>query len=147
MRQSVVGTVLHSVTAALARAVYPARPVTLAVPFAPAGGADTGARLIAQKLGERWAQPLVAGNRAGAAGVIGVEMVAKAKPDGSTELRAGAVPAACTPAPFEGLIRDDRRRDASLIAGQHITIESAGPEGHDDTTFADSILKWTSPTP
>jgi tripartite-type tricarboxylate transporter receptor subunit TctC len=65
---------------------YPSRPVTLIVPFAPGGGTDTGARIIGQKLAQKWGQPVVIDNRAGAGGIIGVEAVARAKPDGYTLL-------------------------------------------------------------
>ncbi|MGZ8262783.1 MAG: tripartite tricarboxylate transporter substrate binding protein [Burkholderiales bacterium] len=65
-------------------AAYPARPVRLIVPFLPGAGNDTTARAIAQKLGEKWNQQMVVDNRPGAAGTIGVDMSAKANPDGYT---------------------------------------------------------------
>ena len=61
---------------------FPIRPVTLAVPFPPGGGTDTGARLIAQTLSAKWGQQVVVDNKGGAAGQIGADLVAKAKPDG-----------------------------------------------------------------
>ncbi|HEY2254023.1 MAG TPA: tripartite tricarboxylate transporter substrate-binding protein, partial [Variovorax sp.] len=65
---------------------YPTRPVTLIVPFPPGGGTDVAARIIAQKLQQRWGQSVIVENRAGAAGVLGADVVAKAKPDGYTLL-------------------------------------------------------------
>jgi len=71
---------------ALAQGAYPNRPVTLVVPFPPGGGTDTGARIVAQRLGAKWGQTVVVENKGGAAGMIGADMVAKAKPDGYTLL-------------------------------------------------------------
>jgi tripartite-type tricarboxylate transporter receptor subunit TctC len=63
---------------------YPNRPVTMIVPFPPGGGTDVGARIIAQKLTTKWGQTVVVENRGGAAGIVGMEAAAKAKPDGYT---------------------------------------------------------------
>jgi tripartite-type tricarboxylate transporter receptor subunit TctC len=65
---------------------YPARPVTLVVPFAPGGGSDTGARIVAQKLTQRWGQTVLVENKPGAAGMIGADYVARSNPDGYTLL-------------------------------------------------------------
>jgi tripartite-type tricarboxylate transporter receptor subunit TctC len=63
---------------------YPSRPIRLIVPFAASGGTDLTARSIAQKLTEAWGQPVVVDNRPGANGTIGVDIAAKAPPDGYT---------------------------------------------------------------
>jgi tripartite-type tricarboxylate transporter receptor subunit TctC len=63
---------------------YPAKPVRFIVPFVPGAGTDTTARTIAQKLGEMWGQQVIVDNRTGAAGAIGVDLTAKAIPDGYT---------------------------------------------------------------
>ena len=68
---------------------YPMRPVHLIVPFAPAGGADTIARLMGQWLSERLGQPFVIENRPGGGANIGTEAVVRASPDGCTLLIAG----------------------------------------------------------
>lgn len=65
---------------------YPSRLVRIVVPQAAGGGTDTFARAIGQKLGERWGQPVVIENKAGAGGVVGTDFVAKAAPDGYTLL-------------------------------------------------------------
>ena len=65
---------------------YPNKAVTLVVPYGPGSGNDVIARIIAQKVGENWSQPIVVDNRPGANGGIGAEYVAKASPDGYTVL-------------------------------------------------------------
>jgi tripartite-type tricarboxylate transporter receptor subunit TctC len=63
---------------------YPARPVRVVVPFAPGGGSDITARVFSQKLSEGLNQQFIVDNRGGAGGLIGMEIVAKAPPDGYT---------------------------------------------------------------
>jgi tripartite-type tricarboxylate transporter receptor subunit TctC len=67
---------------------YPARQITLVVPFAPGGPADFLGRLIGQKMGEDLGQQVVIDNRPGANTIIGAQAVAKAAPDGYTLLMA-----------------------------------------------------------
>jgi tripartite-type tricarboxylate transporter receptor subunit TctC len=63
---------------------YPTKPVRFVVPFAPGGSTDTLARVLGQKLSESLGQQVVIDNRTGANGNIGMEIVAKAPPDGHT---------------------------------------------------------------
>lgn len=65
---------------------FPRKPVHLIVPTAPGGGADYMARLVADKLGKTWGQPVVVENRPGASSVVGTTVVARAQPDGYTLL-------------------------------------------------------------
>ncbi|MBM3344109.1 MAG: tripartite tricarboxylate transporter substrate binding protein [Betaproteobacteria bacterium] len=63
---------------------YPNKPIRFLVGVAPGGGTDFMARLVGQKLSDAWGQPVVVDNRIGATGLIAMEMLAKAAPDGYT---------------------------------------------------------------
>ncbi len=63
---------------------YPSKPVRVVIVFAPGGGTDIVGRIVFQKVGEQLGQQFIVENRAGAAGMIGAEYVAKSPPDGYT---------------------------------------------------------------
>ena len=72
--------------AACAQDKYPSRPIRLVIPFAPGGGSDVTARLLAPRIAERLGKPVVIDNRPAASGVVGADIVAKALPNGYTLL-------------------------------------------------------------
>ena len=63
---------------------YPTKPIRFIIPFPPGGPRDVQARLLGPKLNEAWGQPVVIDNRAGANGIIGIELAAKSPADGHT---------------------------------------------------------------
>jgi len=63
---------------------WPTRPITIVVPYAPGGGPDVTARLLADALSPRLGQPVIVENHPGAGGLVGVDYAAAAKPDGYT---------------------------------------------------------------
>jgi tripartite-type tricarboxylate transporter receptor subunit TctC len=72
-------------TSALAQ-TYPTKPIHLIVPFPPGGASDLTARTLGQKMSEGLGQPVVIDNKPGANGVVGIDVAAKAPPDGYTLL-------------------------------------------------------------
>jgi tripartite-type tricarboxylate transporter receptor subunit TctC len=67
---------------------FPVKPLRIVVPFSAGGPTDITARFIAPRMTELLGQSIVIDNRAGATGIIGAELVAKAPPDGYTLLMA-----------------------------------------------------------
>jgi tripartite-type tricarboxylate transporter receptor subunit TctC len=63
---------------------FPQRPVRLIIPYAPGGATDTTARPLAERLRERWGQPVIVDNRPGASGNIALDLAANSAPDGYT---------------------------------------------------------------
>jgi tripartite-type tricarboxylate transporter receptor subunit TctC len=74
----------------IAQQTYPTRAIRFIVPYPPGGSTDPMARLVANKLAERWGQSVVVDNRPGGSTIIGTEVVAKAAPDGHTILLASS---------------------------------------------------------
>jgi tripartite-type tricarboxylate transporter receptor subunit TctC len=88
---------------------FPSRPITMVVGFAPGGGTDTAARIIAKAASEALGQPVVVDNRAGAGGNIACELVAKAAPDGHTILLGSVGPLTVAPHMIKNLPYDPLR--------------------------------------
>jgi len=98
---------------ALAQA-YPSKTVTLLVPYAPGGGHDAMARIVAEKLGPRLGQTVVVENKPGAAGMIGTEQVVRAAPDGYTLLFSSPAEIVVAPSVYRTM-RYDPVRDLTPI--------------------------------
>ena len=92
----------------------PTRPVTMTVGFAPGGGTDTAARIIAKKLSENIGQSVVVENRAGAGGNIAAQHVATAPPDGYTLHLSSVGPLTVAPAMQKSLAYDVKRDIAPI---------------------------------
>ena len=89
--KSINGAILLALAVALSHSysfaqTFPTRPVRIVVPQTPGGASDALARIVGQKLSEKWGQPVVIENRAGAGGNIGMDVVAKSPADGYTLL-------------------------------------------------------------
>jgi tripartite-type tricarboxylate transporter receptor subunit TctC len=94
---------------ALAQAAFPARQVTVMVGFAPGGGTDTAARILAKRFAETMGQPVLVENRPGAGGNIAAELLAKAAPDGHTLYLVSPGPLTVAPHMIAKLPYDPRR--------------------------------------
>lgn len=102
---------------------YPSKPVRIVVGFQPGGAVDISARLVAQKLTESTGGTFVVDNRAGAAGNIGADLVAKAPADGHTILMANstiAIPSLFTRLPFD--VRQDFTPVSLIALGPSVLV-------------------------
>jgi tripartite-type tricarboxylate transporter receptor subunit TctC len=95
---------------------YPTKPVRIVVPFAPGGGVDVTARILAQRLTEGFKQTFIVENRTGASGIIGTEAVVKSAPDGYTLLAGSQTTQAVVPAIYKDQVRYDTTRDLVPVA-------------------------------
>jgi len=114
-------TMLAAVAILFAGAVggqsFPSRAVTLTVGFAPGGGADLAARIIAQKLSENLGQPVVVENKAGAGGNVAAQHIARAAPDGYTIHLTSVGPMSVAPHLVKDLGYDPKRDIAPITMG------------------------------
>jgi len=102
-------------TAHAQAADWPAKPITMIVPYAPGGFADTRVRLLARKLGESLGQPIVVENKAGAGGVVGTNLIAKAAPDGYTIGTGNLAPMAVNPSLMKDMPYNPQKDLAPVI--------------------------------
>lgn len=95
---------------------WPTKPVRLIVPFAPGGGTDIVARIMAQGLAEVLGQQFVVDNRAGASGNIGVEMAVRAPADGYTVLLNNVSTGSINPIAFKSTLKYDSTKELTAVA-------------------------------
>ena len=88
---------------------YPNKPIKLVVPYAPGGGADGVARIVAKRVSEQIGQGIVIENKGGAGSIVGTDQVAKAEPDGYTLLLGQSGPISINPAVYKSLPYDPIR--------------------------------------
>ncbi|VTU33243.1 Argininosuccinate lyase [Variovorax sp. SRS16] len=126
VRASSVLVLSSLVGRAFAEAVWPARPIRIIAPFAPGGGPDILARLLAQQMGPALGSIIVE-NRAGAAGNIGADYVAKAAPDGYTLLLTTTATQAINPALYAAIPYDPLRdfTPISMVASTPLMLAAA----------------------
>ena len=105
----IAGLLIFASSAAALAQAYPSRPIRFIVPFAAGGISDAAARVVGQKLTERWGQQVVVENRTGAGGTIGTDIAAKAKPDGYTLLMGSSTELALNPNLYRKLPYDTTR--------------------------------------
>lgn len=120
----VAALLLAPAGAALSAEDYPARTVTLIVPYTPGGGVDAMARIIAQKMSETLHQSFIVDNRAGGGGTIGYRMVARAAPDGYTLFLGHTGTISINPSLYADLGMDPRKDFApiGLIASMPVAL-------------------------
>ena len=109
LRRLFLSLVAALACADMAFAEYPDKPVRLIVAWPPGGGTDTAARLIAERLTQRFGQAVTVENRAGANGIIGTGVAAKAAPDGYTLLMATADTHSINPHVYKNLPYDAQK--------------------------------------
>lgn len=96
---------------------FPSKPVKVILPSPPGGGTDALARILADKLREKWGQPVIVENRAGAGGNIAGDVTSKAAPDGYTLMLAHPAPLVINKALYSKLSYDpDQFVPVSLVA-------------------------------
>lgn len=121
--RSLVALAIALLAVPLAHA-YPDKAVRIIVPYAPGGASDILARVLAQKLSERWGQQMTVENKAGSGGTLGADLVAKSAPDGYTLLLADVAVQTIAPALYPKLpyARADLAPVINLATFAHIVI-------------------------
>lgn len=117
MKRTIVFLLSAFTALALHAQNFPTKTVTLTVGFAPGGGTDTAARIVAKKLSENIGQTVVVENRAGAGGNIAAQHIATAPPDGYTIHLTSVGPMTVAPAMVKSLPYDAKKDIAPITMG------------------------------
>ena len=112
--------VLHALAASASAQTYPSKPLRLIVPFAPGGPNDILGRLVAQKLNERWGQPVLVENRGGAGGTVGLSAAAKQPADGYHLAMGGSSNMAVAPSLYKKLAYDPVKDFTPIALVAHV---------------------------
>ncbi len=118
---------------------WPARPVTIVMPFAPGGGTDAMARAIAAELSEKIGERFIVENRTGAGGNVGAAAVAKAEPDGYTLLMATNGPGAVNKLIYKDMQYDPERDFTPIILVSEIPVIIAASMQSPAKTLAEVV--------
>ena len=110
MRSSLALVLLCAMSAVLAQdrssPAYPTKPIRVVILVVPGGGADVTSRMVGQKLTESWGQQVIVDNRPGGNGIVGMEIAARANPDGYTLVLGTIGPVAVNPSIYKKLPYD-----------------------------------------
>ncbi|MGH8789596.1 MAG: Bug family tripartite tricarboxylate transporter substrate binding protein [Cupriavidus necator] len=115
LTRSLIAVAALAVHASCFAQAYPARPITFVVPAPPGGALDSLSRTLAEEMGKRLGQPIVVDNKPGAAGILAVQAVTRAAPDGYTVLVTHAAPIINTPHLLPK-VPYDVRRDLAFVS-------------------------------
>ena len=116
VKAALTATLTAAAATSIAQAPWPSGPVTVVVPFPAGGSVDVAARIVLPRLAEKFKQPFVIENTAGAAGTIGTQRAVRAKPDGQTLLFAVASPISVAPLVSPGTVKYDALKDLVPIS-------------------------------
>jgi tripartite-type tricarboxylate transporter receptor subunit TctC len=105
---------------ALAQDKYPSKPVKILVPYAPGGGTDITARIFGDHMKNSLGQQFVVENKPGAFGILAIEEMARAKPDGYTLMIGNVSTNAITPILFKNKLKIDFEKDVVSVARLNI---------------------------
>ncbi len=127
MKKNLFGVMLLTAAlgfASIARADdYPGKPIRIIVPYPPGGSVDALARVVADKLREKWSQSVIVENRAGAGGNIGAEVVWRSAPDGHTLLFAAPGPYAINKSLYGTLAYEPETfAPVGIVTASHIIL-------------------------